>query len=410
MSGKIRILDKLYRGTPCRSIYARVAEFVDCSDFRLVHAGEVIPNNDLKIGETNLVLHIHANVYVCPPIGRVYPSDDEVNEDHGEVDDDGSKDGGDQSTSRDKGDVGKGGGAADGGAASGGDTAHAAEERAAPAEMARAAPAAGALAAPAGQAAQADPEGAARRAGDAQAGGREGRAAAPADTAGDRYAISVDITVRPFEGGTFKVAGIQLGHETRELYARIAAIRGLQPEAIRLRTTGGVDLPNDGTRVGVTALAQSQHPTIHILHQRAAATTTSTAVAAEATDPTGTELGDMGGHGGSSSSEGGRAGNSGGGALADLGRINCIRVKSDLGHNFTINNTSLGITARALYESIAERCEGVTSADALTVIHSGRPLPNDNSELHTTTLGGSQMDKLGELHLVVLVRKRSSAA
>ena len=71
MSGKIRILDKLYRGTPCRSIYARVAEFVDCSDFRLVHAGEVIPNNDLKIGETNLVQYIPAVVYVCPPIGRV---------------------------------------------------------------------------------------------------------------------------------------------------------------------------------------------------------------------------------------------------------------------------------------------------------------------------------------------------
>ena len=400
MSGKIRILDKLYRGTPRRSIYARVAEFVDCSDFRLVHAGEVIPNNDLKIGETNLVLHIPANVYVCPPIGRVYPSDDEVNEDHGEVDDDGSKDGGDQSTSRDKGDVGKGGGAADGGAASGGDTAHAAEERAAPAEMARAAPAAGALAAPAGQAAQADPEGAARRAGDAQAGGREGRAAAPADTAGDRYAISVDITVRPFEGGTFKVAGIQLGHETRELYARIAAIRGLQPEAIRLRTTAGVDLPNDGTRVGVTALAQSQHPTIHVLHQRAAATT---AVAAEATDPTGTELGDMGGNGGSSSAEGGHAGNSGGGALGVLGRINRIMVKSDLGHEFTISNTSLGTTACELYESIAVRCG--RPADALRVIHSGRWLPNNNSELGMTTLGGSHTGKLDELHLTVLLKR-----
>ena len=235
MSGKIRILDKLYRGTPCRSIYARVAEFVDCSDFRLVHAGEVIPNNDLKIGETNLVLHIPANVYVCPPIGRVYPSDDEVNEDHGEVDDDGSKDGGDQSTSRDKGDVGKGGGAAGGGAASGGE---------------------------------------------------------------------------------------------------------------------------------------------------------------------------MGGNGGSSSAEGGHAGNSGGGALGVLGRINRIMVKSTLGHEFTISNTSLGTTACELYESIAV-CAAAgprKPADALRVIHSGRWLPNDNSELGMTTLGGSHAGKLDELHLTVVVR------
>ena len=66
----------------------------------------MIPNSDLKIGSTNLVLYIPANVYVCPPIRRVNPSIPE--------------DGADQST-RDKGDVGKGGGAADGGAASGGD-------------------------------------------------------------------------------------------------------------------------------------------------------------------------------------------------------------------------------------------------------------------------------------------------
>ena len=83
---------------------------------------------------------------------------------------------------------------------------------------------------------------------------------------------------------------------------------------------------------------------------------------------------------------------------------------SNLGHNITIKNTSLGITARALYESIAERCEGVRSADALRVIHSGRWLPNDNSELHTTSLGGDHMGKLDELHLTVVVCKRSSAA
>ena len=210
--------------------------------------------------------------------------------------------------------------------------------------------------------------------------------------------------MRTLEGGTFNVEDIRLDHETRELYARIAAKRGLQPEAIRLRLAG-VDLPNDGTRVGDTALARSQHPTIHLLSQRAAATTTSTAVAAEATDPTGTELGDMGGNGGSSSAEGGHAGNSGGGALGVLGRI---MVKSTLGHEFTISNTSLGTTACELYESIAVRCG--RPADALRVIHSGRWLPNDNSELHTTSLGGDHMGKLDELHLTVVVCKRSSAA
>ena len=226
---RTKVLGYLYSDTECKSIYARVAEDEDLQGFRLVCSGKVIPNSDLTIGETNLVLYAPATVHVCLPIRRAGLSDDKGIEAHGEDDDDGSKDGADQSP-RGKGDGGKGGGAADGGAASGGG---------------------------------------------------------------------------------------------------------------------------------------------------------------------------MGGHGGSSSS--------GGGALGDLGRINRIVVKSDWGHNITINNMSLGITARALYESIAERCEG-TSADALTVIHFGRPLPNDNSELHTTTLGSSQMDKLGELHLAVVVRKRSSAA
>ena len=110
---RTKVLGNLYRDTPCKSIYARVATFVDWPEFRILHAclhaGEVIPNNDLKIGETNLV-----NIHVCPPTGRVYLSDDEVMEGHGEDDNDGSEDGADQST-RGKGDVGKGGGAADGG-------------------------------------------------------------------------------------------------------------------------------------------------------------------------------------------------------------------------------------------------------------------------------------------------------
>ena len=46
------------------------------------------------------------------------------------------------------------------------------------------------------------------------------------------------------------------------------------------------------------------------------------------------------------------------------------------------------------------------SADAIGVLHSGRELSNDHSELHTTTLGGSHMDKLDELHLTVLIRRR----
>ena len=45
-------------------------------------------------------------------------------------------------------------------------------------------------------------------------------------------------------------------------------------------------------------------------------------------------------------------------------------------------------------------------ADALTVIHYGRELPNNNSELGMTTLGGSHTGKLDELHLTVVVRKR----
>ena len=79
-------------------------------------------------------------------------------------------------------------------------------------------------------------------------------------------------------------------------------------------------------------------------------------------------------------------------------------VKSNLGHELTINNTSLGTTSRALYESIAERWG--MPADALTVIHYGRELPNNNSELGMTTLGGSHTGKLDELHLTVVVRKR----
>ena len=103
--------------------------------------------------------------------------------------------------------------------------------------------------------------------------------------------------------------------------------------------------------------------------------------------------GGMGGNGGSSSAEGGRAGNSGGGAFGVL--ISRIKVRSTVGHEFTISNTSLETTGCALYESIAERCG--MSADAIGVLHSGRELSNDNSELHTTTLGGSHMDKLVQL-------------
>ena len=227
---RTKVLGNLYSDTECKSIYARVAEDEDLQGFRLVGYGKVIPNSDLTIGETILVLYAPATVHVCLPIRRAGLSDDKGIEAHGEDDDDGSKDGADQSP-RGKGDGGKGGGAADGGAASGGG---------------------------------------------------------------------------------------------------------------------------------------------------------------------------MGGHGGSSSS--------GGGARRVFGHINRIVVKSDNGHHFTIKNTSLGITARALYESIAERCEGVRSADALRVIHSGRWLPNDNSELHTTSLGGDHMGKLDELHLTVVVCKRSSAA
>ena len=221
---RTKVLGNLFRDTPCNSIYERVAEDEDLQGFRLVCAGKVIPNSDLTIGETNLVLYAPATVHVCLPIRRAGLSDDKGIEAHGEDDDDGSKDGADQSP-RGKGDGGKGGGAADGGAASGGG---------------------------------------------------------------------------------------------------------------------------------------------------------------------------MGGNGGSSSS--------GGGARRVFGHINRIVVKSNLGHHFTIKNTSLGITARALYESIAERCEGVRSADALRVIHSGRWLPNDNSELGMTTLGGSHAGKLDELHLTVVVR------
>ena len=109
--------------------------------------------------------------------------------------------------------------------------------------------------------------------------------------------------------------------------------------------------------------------------------------------------GGMGGNGGNGSAEGGRAGQVDDGAF---GVLNRIKVKSTAGHEFTINNTSLRTTSCALYESIAERCG--MSADALGVLHSGRELPNDDSELRTTTLGGSHIDKRDELHLTVLIR------
>ena len=273
-------------------------------------------------------------------------------------------------------------------AALGGQVAPAEEGRAAPAEDARAAPADAARAEPAEQAARREPMEAARQAEAVQAGGREGRAAAPADTSGDGYARSLDITVRLLAGDTFNIDGIQLGHETRELYDRIAVKRGLQPEAMRL-SYAGVDLPNDGTLIGVTAIARSQYPTIHLLPPRAAATTSPSVATGEATDPTGTEHGD---------------------AIINL-QVAPVRVAGTLTKlgSFRITNVRLDDTTGALYEQAAEAiCEhhpGLATAGNLRIglVYEGAPLPKGNMSIGASNLARARGSRV-DAHVLAYVR------